>query len=245
MIAPIAVTALFLCLSAFSSVCADDLEKELEIGFTDDYGYKFYNKINIDSNKSSQFNKNFTKWENGISEFCLDNKMDSSEILTFVEMTNSLIDEIKQLTYDPSKGIYCFPQPLLTNDSVLEFIKYHLLIEEESSTILLPLNHLHLRRIFAIGLGRAWLPFTHFDDFFIGFRFLPIFLQYSIGYAKSRWINVLPPSICVEDRLGTFNLASMGFVGLYINFGERYIGRPAGLVLVIGSQAWCNLGEDV
>ncbi|OGS40836.1 MAG: hypothetical protein A3K77_04105 [Euryarchaeota archaeon RBG_13_31_8] len=245
-ILPIAIAALFLILAAVPTINADELDQELEIAFNDDNGYIFYKKIIVAPEQLTQFNYNFTIWESKVKEFDSDNKMDTTEILSFIEITNSLVNEIKELTFDIETGGYNFPKPLLSDGAILQFIKHHLFIDKETSTISVPLPiHLHLRRILTIGRGRAWLPLTDFDDAFIGMRFLPIFLQYTVGYAKSRWINVFPPAICVEDRLGVFNLITMGFVGLYVNFGERYINRPVGPVLLIGRQVWLRLGEDI
>jgi hypothetical protein len=245
-IIPIAVVALFLILAISPAVNADELDQELEIGFNDNSGYTFYKKIIVTSEQLSQFNNNFTIWENKIKEFDLDNRMDATEILIFVEITNSLVNDIKELTYDFETGIYDFPEPLLPDGAILQFIKDHLLIKNEATTNPIPQPiHLQLRRIFTIGRGRAWLPLKNFGEAFIGARFLPIFLQYTIGYAKSRWINFFPPAICIEDRLGIFNLITVGFVGLYVNFGERYIDRPVGPVLLIGRQGWLRLGEDI
>lgn len=245
-IIPIAVVALFLSLALAPTISADELDQELEIGFSDKNGYTFYKKIIVTPDQLSQFNDNFTIWENKVTEFGLDNRMDANEIITFIEITNSLVNEIKELTYDSETGMYNFPEPLLTKEAILQFIEYYLLINNDGSTNPAPLPiRLHLRRIFTIGRGRAWLPIQDSGETFIGARFLPIFLQYTVGYAKSRWINFLPPAICMEDRIGIFNLVTIGFVGLYINFGERYISRPAGPVLLIGSQIWLRLGEDI
>jgi len=245
-ILPIAIAGLFLILAVAPKVGADELDQVLEIAFNDNSGYTFYNKIIVTTDQLSKFNNNFTIWENKVKEFDSDSKMDATEILLFVEITNSLVNEIKELTYDKETEGYNFPEPLLQDDAILQFIKYNLLIDEETATISVPLPiHLQLRRILTIGRGRAWLPLTNFGEAFIGMRFLPIFLQYTVGYAKSRWINLFPPAICVEDRLGVFNLVTMGFVGLYVNFGERYIDRPVGPVLLIGRQAWLRLGEDI
>jgi len=245
-IIPIAVIALFLSLAIAPSISADELDQELEIGFKNNIGYTYYNKIIVTPEQLSQFNTNFSIWENKIKEFDLDNRMDATEILTFLEITNSLVNEIKELTYDSELGIYNFPEPLLLDGAILQFIKDHLFINKGSSKNPVPLPiHLQLRKIFTIGRGRIWLPLKNFGEAFIGTRFLPLFLQYTIGYAKSRWINIIPPAICIEDRLGLFNLITVGFVGLYINFGERYIDRPVGPVLLIGSQVWLRLGEDI
>ncbi|MDH7506980.1 MAG: hypothetical protein QHH15_04240 [Candidatus Thermoplasmatota archaeon] len=240
------VVTLFFILALAPTINADELDQELEIGFKNYNGYIFYKKIIVTPEKLSQFNYNFTIWENKIKEFDADNKMDATEILTFIEITNSLLNEIKQMTYDPETGNYYFPEPLLPENAILQFIKDHLLIDNKDSTkpFTQPI-HLQLRKIFTIGRGRAWLPLKNNGEVFIGARFLPIFLQYTIGYAKSKWLNIFPPAFCVEDRLGMFNLATVGFVGLYINFGERYIDRPAGPVLLIGNQAWLRLGEDL
>lgn len=245
-IIPIAIVALFLSLALAPALSADEVNQELEIGFKDNTGYTFYKKIIVTSDQLSQFNNNFAIWENKVKEFDLDNQMDPNEILIFLEITNSLVNEIKELTYDQEARTYNFPEPLLSDGAILQFIKDHLLMNKKTSPSPVPLPiHLQLRRILTIGRGRVWLPIKNFCETFIGARFLPIFLQYTVGYAKSRWINFFPPAICIEDRLGIFNLITVGFVGLYINFGERYIDRPVGPVLLIGSQAWLRLGEDI
>jgi hypothetical protein len=244
-IIPIAVVALFLILTISPAVNADELDQELEIGFSNDRGYSFYKKITVTQDQLSQFNNNFTIWENKIKKFDFDNRMDANEILIFVEMTNALVKEIKELTYNFQTRIYDFPEPLLQEGAILQFIKEHLLIKNEDNNPLTQPIHLQWRRIFAIGRGRAWLPIKNSVEVFIGARFLPVFLQYTLGYAKCKWVNVFPPAICVEDRLGIFNLISIGFIGLYINFGERYINRPVGPVLLIGRQGWLRLGEDI
>ena len=245
-ILPIAVIALFISLALAPTVSSDELDQELEIAFSDKNGYTFYKKIIVSHDQLTQFNNNFTIWENKIKEFDSDDKMDSTEILIFLEITNSLVNEIKELTYDPGAGIYNFPEPLLSDEAILQYIKDHLMINEETSTQSLPQPiHIQFRKVLSIGRGRAWLPLTNFGEAFIGMRILPIFLQYTIGYAKSRWVNIFPPALCIEDRLGVFNMVTVGFIGLYINFGERYIDRPAGPVLLIGRQGWLRLSEDL
>ena len=246
MIIPIAIVTLFLSLAIMPATSANEIDQELEIGFKDNSGYKFYKKIIVTTEQLSQFNNNFSIWESKVKEFDLDNQMDATEILTFLEITNSLVNEIKELTYDSETEIYNFPEPLLLDGAILQFIKDHLLLNKKTTTTSLPLPiHLQFRKVLTIGRGRTWFPIKHFGDAFMGARFLPIFLQYTVGYAKSRWINIFPPAICTEDRLGVFNLMTIGFVGLYINFGERYIDRPVGPVFLIGSQAWLRLGEDI
>ncbi len=245
-IIPIAIITLFLSLAIMPATSADGIDQELEIAFKDNSGYTFYKKIIVTSDQLSQFNSNFSIWENKVKEFDLDNQMDATEIFSFLEITNSLVNEIKELTYDSETEIYNFPEPLLSDGAILQYLKDHLLLNKKTSTTPAPLPiHLQLRKVLTIGRGRVWLPIKHFGEAFIGARFLPIFLQYTVGYAKSRWLNIFPPAICIEDRLGVFNLITVGFVGLYINFGERYIDRPVGLVLLIGSQAWLRLGEDI
>ncbi len=91
------VFALFLSLVVAPTVNADELDQELEIAFNNNNGYTFHKKIIVAPDQLSHFNDNFTIWENKVKEFDLDNKMDATEIHTFIEITNSLINEIIKL----------------------------------------------------------------------------------------------------------------------------------------------------
>ena len=217
-IIPIAVVALFLCLALAPTVSADELDQELEIGFTDKNGYTFYKKIIVTPDQLSQFNDNFTIWENKVTEFALDNRMDANEILTFIEITNSLVNEIKELTYDSETGMYNFPEPLITKEAILQFIEYHLLINNNGPTNPVPLPiRLHLRRIFTIGRGRAWLPIQDSGETFIGARFLPIMLSNEIeNILRDKSISSSFLDLCPTCR--KFNYAEKikimhGFIG--------------------------------
>jgi len=231
-ILPVAIVALFLTLAIAPSVSADEPSQDqvLEIGYKDANGYQFYKKITVTAEQLQQFNTDWTAWENKVDEINNDEMMDATEVLEFETMTTTLIEEIKALTYDPETGTYNFPEPL----TIGEFIHNYLFMQNILG-----------KRIFSIGRGRAWLPLNRQGESFIGMRFLPIIIQHSIGFTKVRLVNFFPPSIGVEDRMFTHNLMTMGFTGLYINFGERYLDRPAGPVILIGKTMFVRLGEDI
>lgn len=230
---PIAVVALFLTLSMSSAFGEDPVvdpqDLILEIGYKDNEGNFFYEQIEVAEDEYLVFEDSFTSFESFVDEIDADGIMDPVELLEFEQAVVDLITEIKELTYDEVTGTYAFPTCIGIGSFISEFL------------FLKGIG----RKIFSIGRGRAWLPFNRQGESFIGMRFLPIFIQHTLGYTKVRIVNVIPPSIGVSDRLGIHNFWTVGFAGLYINFGDRYLDRPAGPVVLIGKALWYRLGEDI
>jgi len=251
-IIPVAIAILFLGLAFIPSLSAEinitkensqtpnegetfsDLDKTLEIGYKNEEGDVFYKKLVVTDEQLSEFNDVWTNWEQFLDDVRADEKMSWEELLNFEIITRGLLQNIKEMTYDPDSGEYLFPEFNIEN-----FIKKYLLNKNSNAKGIFGSN------MFSIGRGRAWIPFNRQGESFIGMRFLPIVVQHALGYSKVRRVTLLPPSIGVEDRLFVHNVMTFGFIGLYINFGERYLDRPAGPVLLIGQTFGIRLGEDI
>ena len=236
-ILPITIVCLFLGLALAPAASAGEVSTEdltLEIGYKDQQGNSFYKKLVVTEEEYDEFSSIWTGWEAFVEEARVDERMDVTELVEFETRTIELVQDIKEMTYDDETGQYLFP-----DIDIQEFISTYLL------TKMPKYKALGGNRIFTIGRGRAWLPFNKQGESFIGMRFLPIIVQHSLGYTKVKIINLFPPSIGVSDRMFIHNLMTIGFVGLYINFGERYLDRPAGPVLLIGRTVCLRLGEDI
>jgi hypothetical protein len=235
----ILISAIFIILSFTPAISAktsgtipiEPINKDLvlEIGYKELNGYTFYKKITVSEKQLEQFEVSWNQWESLLEEIRKDGFMDIKETIKFQQEAVSLIEEIKEITFDPETGTYAFPD----NIGVTGFVRDSLFMNGFG------------RRIFSIGRGRAWLPFNRQGEQFIGMRFLPIFIQHSLGFTKVKRFTLIPPSFGVEDRLFIHNLLTVGFVGLYINFGERYFDRQAGPVILIGRSIGIRLGEDI
>ena len=238
---PVTVVILLLCLGLSPAVSAEEFssqDRTLEIGYKDAQGNTFYKKLVVTSEEYEVFNDRWTNWESFIEEIREDERMSIGELVAFETKTIELIQNIKEMTYDEETGTYLFPEL-----DIIEFIKTYLLFKKARPfTRALAFGG---SQIFTIGRGRAWLPFNRQGETFIGMRFLPIVIQHTIGYSKVKRVTIFPPSIGVEDRLFVHNLFTIGFAGLYINFGERYLDRPAGPVFLIGRTLSIRLGEDI
>lgn len=229
---PIAVICILLSITFSPTTVADDPTEEdltLEIGYKDNSGNFFFKELVVSEEDYLEFETKFEDWNTFVDECDSDGVMDISELLEFEDRTVDLVEDIKEMTYDEDLGEYLFPDSIV----ISSFIHEYLLLKGFS------------RKLFAFGRGRAWLPFNRHGESFIGMRFLPMKIDYALGYSKTRLINFFPPSVGTIDRLGTHNVWIIGFVGLYINFGDRYLDRPAGPVLLIGKGLWFKLGQDI
>jgi len=234
-ILPVSVVALFLGLALMPAASAEEISTQdltLEIGYKASLkeGY-FFKKLVVTEQQLEAFNVNWLNWEEFVKEVRADERMDLNELARFIEKTVALVEEIKEMTKDPETGEYHFP-----DINIFSFIEGHLFKRTKA---------FGGSKIFTIGRGRAWLPFNRQGETFIGMRFLPIVIQHTLGFSKVTRINIFPPSYGIEDRLFVHNLLTFGFVGLYINFGERYLDRPAGPVLLVGRSLGLRLGEDI
>ena len=80
--------------------------------------------------------------------------------------------------------------------------------------------------VISLGKGMSWIP-LYPGEAFIGFMLRPIFMQYFLlGYTASLNVNLLPPRIEYWDMVGTHTLIILGFVGVYIDFGQIGYGVP-------------------
>ena len=223
---PVTVVVLFLCMAFSPAVSAGETttqDRTLEIGYKDAEGNTFYKKLVVTAEEYEVFDGKWTNWESFVEVAREDERMSVEELIAFETLTVELIQNIKDMTYDDETGTYLFP-----DIDIESFVNLYLMFKKSSPVT----RSIFGSRIFTIGRGRAWLPFNRQGESFIGMRFLPIVVQHSLGYTKVRRVTFFPPSIGVDDRLFVHNFFTIGFVGLYINFGERYLDRPAGPVFL-------------
>lgn len=80
--------------------------------------------------------------------------------------------------------------------------------------------------VLSVGTGFSYIPFYP-GEAFIGFMLRPIFLQYFLfGYTASLNVKLVPPRIEYWDMVGTHTAIILGFVGIYIDFGQIGYGVP-------------------
>ena len=138
-----------------------------------------------------------------------------------------MLEELKELTYDPETGRYRFPNIDIPN------LIHDFLFMTGFGT-----------RILSIGRGRVWLPFNRQGETFVGKRFAPIFIQTTLGYTRIRSWSLQPLSWFVLDRLFMHRFCTMAFTGLYINFGKHYLDRSVGPIILIGKPRIIALSDD-
>jgi hypothetical protein len=90
--------------------------------------------------------------------------------------------------------------------------------------------------IFSIGRGWAWVPFYKYEGF-AGIMIRPIFISYSLGYTGVFHFNPIPLRVEYADKFGMYRIRTMGFIGLFFNFGDIGVDRIKGPVIVIG-KGW-------
>lgn len=233
---PLTVVALFLSLTLIPATGAEEVNTEdltLEIGYKDTLkGEYFYKKLVVTEEQLAAFEISWDDWEVFLEETKEDGRMSIPELIKFKTKTIAIIEEIKEMTKDPETDEYYFPD-----------INIFSLIDATLPTG--TSKALGGSKLFSLGRGRAWLPGNKLGETFFGMRLLPIFVQHTLGYSKVSGLNILPPAWWTEDRLFVHNLITLGFIGLYINFGERFLDRPAGPVLLCGRSIGLKLGEDI
>lgn len=97
--------------------------------------------------------------------------------------------------------------------------------------------------IISVGRGLCWIPFYDYEEF-MGWMIRPMFIRYTIGFAGVFHVNPFPFRLEYKDRLGMFRLRTVGFGGIFINWGDLGVDTFKGTVIVIG-KSWNKLGEDL
>ncbi len=116
-------------------------------------------------------------------------------------------------------------------------------VGEVISSFINPFGILGLRApILSIGRGLCWIPFYDYEEF-MGWMIRPMFIRYTIGFAGVFHVNPFPFRLEYKDRLGMFRLRTVGFGGIFINWGDLGVDTFKGTVIVIG-KSWNKLGED-
>jgi len=224
------IICLILSLSIFPSIEASDSAiQKIEIGYTDEKGIPYYKEIEISYHELQHFRNSWDYWENYLKQIRKDGQMDDQELLSFEEKTVNLIEEIKELTKNSETGQYFFPDNL----DIASFIHKQLFMLGFGA------------KIFSIGSGRVWLPFNRQGEAFIGSKFAPIFVRYSIGFTSVRVRSYIPFDLIVSNRFFSHRFSLAGFTGLYINFERQFIDNTAGPVILIGRPLLINLGDDI
>src|SRR4030042_6015567 len=140
----------------------------LEIGYTDQVGNTFYTKIKLSDEQVQKFKDTWSQWENYLKNVREDKEMNFQETKYLEIKSIILLEEIKNLKTDPATGQVYFPPSI----DIPVFVHSHLFMLGFGV------------RVFSIGRGRVWLPFKRQGEAFIGVRFNPIFVSYSIGFTR-------------------------------------------------------------
>jgi hypothetical protein len=88
-----------------------------------------------------------------------------------------------------------------------------------------------MQPVLSFGYGKGFVPRYQGEAVF-GIVLRPIILEHVYGYTGSLNARLLPPRIEYWDRIGAQYLIAVGFIGIYINFGEIGYGTvPTQLLL--------------
>jgi len=199
----------------------------LEIGYTDQTGNTYYIKIELKEEQIQKFRDIWSQWENYLKNIRVDNELNLQEIKDLETKSIRLLEEIKNLTTDPATGQVYFPPSI----DIPAFVHSHLFMLGFGV------------RMFSIGRGRVWLPFNRQGEAFIGVRFSPIFVSYSIGFTRVRVRSMF--TVSSTNRFFVHRMCTAGFSGLYINFGKLFPDSSMGLVILIGKPLLISVGSDI
>ena len=202
----------------------------LEIGYVDQTGRNaYYVLIELSNEQIQNFRDTWGSWEDYLKNIRVDKEMNFHETIEFETKSIVLLEEIKNLTRNSTTGQVYFP-PVI---DIPIFIHSHLFMMGFGP------------RIFSIGRGRVWLPFNRQGESFIGFRFSPIFVSYSIGFTRVRIRSLSTFSMVISNRFFVHRVYSAGFSGLYINFGKLFPDSSIGPVILIGKPLLIGVGDDI
>jgi len=81
--------------------------------------------------------------------------------------------------------------------------------------------------VISIGSGFTWIPFYGYESFF-GMMLRPMFTRYFLGFSKIGGL------ISTYTKFGTYSMITIGFTGLFINFGDVGFDRILGPTIYIG-----------
>ena len=201
----------------------------LEIGYINQNGNTYYVSIELNYEQIQKFRDTWSDWENFLKNIREDNEMNYLESIEFEKKSIILIEEIKNLTKNSTTGQVYFPPGI----DIPTFIHSHLFMMGFGA------------RIFSIGQGRVWLPFNRQGEAFIGIRFNPIIVSYSIGFTRARIRSLSTFSMIISNRFFVHRVVIAGFSGLYINFGKLFPDTSAGPVILIGKPLLIGVGDDI
>ena len=224
-----ATVALFLSLILASANSAgNEFGDIFEIEYADDNGNTYNVVIEIEEEQLKEFINSWCSWEDTLKIIRSDGEIDDQELIDLENETITMLEELKELTYDPETGVYYFP-----NINIPTLVHDHLFMIGGGT------------RIFSVGRGRVWLPFNRQGETFVGKRFAPIFVRHTIGFTRVKSVSLFPFSWFILDRLFTHRICTFGFTGLYIDFGKRYFDNSIGPVILIGIPRLIRLSDDI
>ena len=227
-ICSLSIIVLFISLALVPAVNAGENFNEIfKIEYKDKNGDLYNVEIETDQDQLQNFEDAWYSWEGVLKDVRNDGKIDKKELVKLEEETITMFEELKNLTYNPITCEYLFPIKNIPN-----FIHDHLLMLGGGI------------RIFSIGRGRAWLPFNRQGEAFLGIKFTPIFIRHTIGFSRIRSCSFFPLSWFILNRFFTHLICTMGFTGLYINFGQHFVDTSVGPVILIGRPLFVKLTDD-
>lgn len=225
-ISTVVVLGLFLSLTLMPAVSGNPKSNTFEIEYSYDSGDPYHFTITLTPGEIQAFKNSWVGWEDDLRTLSNDGKIDQVELQTLGEITVDLVWQIKNLTYDENTGQYYFP-PI----NIRSFIFDHLLMIGTGM------------RVFSIGRGRDFIPFNIQGECFAGTRFAPIFVKQQFGFTRVKMRTFFPLMWSTSDRLFSHNLVTVGFTGLYVNFGERFLDTTYGPILQIGKPLMIRVGD--
>jgi hypothetical protein len=227
----ISIVGLLLSLIFLPTIGAEDNNDNpyLEIRYVDQTGDTYYVSIELNNEQIQIFRETWTQWENYLKNIREDKELYFQETKELETKSIILLEEVKNLTTNPATGQIYFPPGL----DISTFIHSHLFMMGLGV------------RIFSIGRGRAWLPFNRQGEAFIGIRFSPIIVSYSIGLTRVRAISLSTFSMSISNRFFAHRVCIAGFTGLYINFGKLFQDTSVGPVILIGKPLLISVGKDI
>ena len=223
------IISLFIIIALSPTINANDVVKQrIQISYVGENGELFYKEVSVNVEDLEEFQDSWDSWEGLLKDIRSDNKLEFEEIKSMEQESLSMLEELKDLTYDGESGSYLFP-----NINLPQFIHDSLYLIGGGT------------RIFSIGRGDAWVPFNRQGESFIGMRFLPIFIKQNIGFTRTRCFSLFPFARLILNRLFNHRVLAFGFTGLFIDFGRRFFDNTVGPIILIGKPNFISLGDDI
>ena len=218
----------------------------------------------ISSEEPTTQNRTLTVWMPGITEdYKTQMIIEEEELEDMEDLFNNFFDVVEVVLSEESPGgtkitleewndlkdsaifaVEAVKEIIITHGGVFPDLDIETYVGETIAAFFSPLSwYMGRAPIFSLGRGYAWIPFYEYEAF-LGLMLRPMFLTHLPGFTAVVHMNLVPFRLEYADRLGLYRLRTMGFAGIFINFGDIGLDRIMGPVLMIG-KGWNRLGEDL